>query len=172
MKETREEIKNEKLMIEREIEELQNVCVDMDDGHSIIVSFELYLTVIDGKVLAAITNTMSSQSCPLCGAMPSTFNRLGSAFLPEALTLKYGISPLHAWIRLFEFCLHLSYKLEIKTWQARGQKNKEIVLEKKRKVQKWMKETLGLIVDVPKQVLGTSNDGNTEIGRASCRERV
>ena len=160
-KETREEIKSEKFQVEKEIEELEEVCVDMEEGHKIVIRFALFLTVIDGKVLSAITDTRSSLACPLCGALPSSFNKTAASFVPNPQSLKYGISPLHAWIRMLEFCLHLSYKLEIRNWQARGQVNKDRVKKKKEDVQKWMKEALGLIVDVPKQGAGTSNDGNT-----------
>lgn len=122
------------------------------------------MTLIDGKVLAAVTQTASSQVCPICKVMPSTFNDLSNLdkrFISRRDNLKYGISPLHAWIRLFEFCLHLSYKLELKTWQARGVANKAIVKAKKLKIQQYMKEAMCLIVDMPKQTQGTSNDGNT-----------
>src|SRR5205814_6828983 len=68
---------------------------------------------------------------------------------------------LLAWIRSFEFILHLSYKLVIKEWQARGEGKKAKVSENKRKIQAEFKSKLGLIVDKPKPGYGSSNDGNT-----------
>ncbi|XP_076635462.1 uncharacterized protein LOC143348753 [Colletes latitarsis] len=41
--------------------------------------------------------------------------------------LRFGLSTLHTWIRFFECCLHLSYKLPIKKWQARSTEEKQIV---------------------------------------------
>ena len=46
--------------------------------------------------------------------------------------LEFGISWLHAWIRFFECCLHLSYRIEIKKWQIRGKDEKaEFEIRKK-----------------------------------------
>jgi len=33
-------------------------------------------------------------------------------------SLKFGLSTLHAWIQFFECLLHISYRLEIKTWSV------------------------------------------------------
>jgi len=33
-------------------------------------------------------------------------------------TYRFGLSVLHAHIRLFECLLHISYRLDIKTWQV------------------------------------------------------
>jgi hypothetical protein len=49
------------------------------------------------------------------------------------LNLKFGLSILHAWIWFFECLLHLSYKIGIKKCQARGDEEKKIVLENKKK---------------------------------------
>lgn len=71
------------------------------------------------------------------------------------------MSPLHAWIRFFECILHLSYKLEVSQWQARGEKNKIIMERNKKRIQEAFKLQMGLIVDKPKPVFGSTNDGNT-----------
>lgn len=78
------------------------------------------------------------------------------------LNLKFGLSILHAWIRFFECLLHLSYKIGIKKWQARGDEEKRKVLENKKRIQEDFKSKLGLLVDIPKCGYGIpSNDGNT-----------
>lgn len=123
------------------------------------------MTIIDGKVLSAILDVRSEMTCPICGANPKSFNELpnvgSSHFRPNAERLKFGISPLHAWIRCFEFCLHLSYKMEIKSWQVRKDKQSEFE-KKKRHLQSLLKEKMGLLVDIPKPGgSGTTNDGNT-----------
>ncbi|GBM60391.1 KRAB-A domain-containing protein 2 [Araneus ventricosus] len=56
--------------------------------------------------------------------------------------LTFGISPLHSWIRLMESVLHISHRLEIKTWQARGAEEKEKVPQKKKKYSKILSEVL------------------------------
>jgi hypothetical protein len=35
------------------------------------------------------------------------------------------MSSLNAWIRFFELCLNVSYRLDFKKWQARGDADKE-----------------------------------------------
>lgn len=72
------------------------------------------------------------------------------------------MSPVHAWIRIFECCLHISYRLDLKTWRIRGPVNKEKFAERKRQVQQNLWKKLGLRVDKPKSGgSGTTNDGNT-----------
>ena len=80
-----------------------------------------YYDIKDGKVLNVLTETKSSQSCPICGANPKQFLLIKDLKLsgsqPNINAFKYGISPLHAWIRCIEFVLNLSYRLPIKKWQ-------------------------------------------------------
>ena len=60
-----------------------------------------------------------------------------------------------------ECCLHLSYKLPIKKWQARTKEEKAKVQKQKSKIQKAFRDRTGLVIDMPKQSgFGTSNDGN------------
>lgn len=56
--------------------------------------------------------------------------------------------------------LHISYRLEIKSWQVRGTENKNIISKTKRYVHRFRSE-LGLLVDMPKQQTGDTNDSNT-----------
>ena len=80
----------------------------------------LELTMIDGKVATALSDvTESTLSCPVCGAKP----KLSRVLAQDSETtegLKYGLSTLHCWIRCMEWCLHVSYKLDIKQWRQRG----------------------------------------------------
>ena len=77
----------------------------------------------------------------------------------EYLTL--GLSPLHAWICMYECLLHIAYRLDFKCWQIRGQQNKKMAEDKKRYIQENFRKELGLLVDIPKQKTGNTNDGNT-----------
>ena len=74
--------------------------------------------------------------------------------------LKFGTSSLHAWIRFFECCLHLSYRLETKKWQIPGEKDKEILENRKKIIKRGFREQLGLIVIQPKPGYGSMNDRN------------
>lgn len=117
----------QKASIEAEIDMLQALEIDVGNIN-VRIHFSLFLTLIDGKVLNVITNTKSTQACPICHATPKQFNDLSnrsrSTFIPEPKSLQYGLSPLHAWIRFFECCLHISYRLDIKTWQVRTEDQK------------------------------------------------
>ena len=58
--------------------------------------------------------------------------------------------------------LHISYRLEIKKWQARGEEDQRKVQNKKQAIQDLLKNEMGLLVDKAKPGgSGTSNDGNT-----------
>jgi len=52
--------------------------------------------------------------------------------------LEYGVSPLHAWIRFFEFALKVSYRIGIDKWQVRGWSDKYLASKRKTKIlEKW-----------------------------------
>ena len=121
---------------------------------------------MDGKVTTMISPiTNATTSCTICGLTCSKLNSLRlvekvAKNLPDD-NLKHGLSILHLWIRSMECCLHISYRMEIKKWQARKE-DKEVVKEKQRKVQKELRQALQINVYIPKSGgSGTSNDGNT-----------
>lgn len=101
------------------------------------VKSTLIFCMIDGKICNSVSSCVSTQSCYLCGAKPSEMNKTDVILRKTVNTslLALGISPLHSWIRLMECILHISYKLNIKVWQARGTENQKIVQEKKKCVQ-------------------------------------
>lgn len=118
--------------------------------------------MIDGKVCNAVTNTASPQRCYLCQATSKHFNNIDEMIKKtiNEESVKFGMSTLHAWIRFFECCFHISYKLDIKKCQARTDKDKELTLIRKKNIQKGFREQLGLLVDEPKPGYGSSNDGS------------
>lgn len=74
---------------------------------------------------------------------------------------QYGLSTLHAWIRCMECLLHISYRLDFKTWQARDAISKDSMKNRKQTIQQKFRDEMGLLVDIVKQGSGTTNDGNT-----------
>lgn len=132
-------------------------------GKPVCVRYHLTLTMIDTKVCNSLTDTSSAMRCYICNCTSKEFNNVEKMLQKEVCSdnLKFGLSSLHCWIRCFEFLLHLSYKLEIKKWQARSTREKESVEKRKTAIQVAFKKQLGLNVDKPKQGSGTSNDGNT-----------
>jgi hypothetical protein len=130
-------------------------------GKALSAKYTLLMTMINGEVASAITNT-ASQTCHLCGTKPSQMNNIEDVVdlnVNEG-SLQYGISVLHPWIHMFGCLLHIAYRLEVKQWQVK--KNEKHLVEKgKKKIQEKFRQCLGLIVGLPKQGGGTSNDGNT-----------
>lgn len=154
--ETTEVSRTEEAYINKQIEEL--LPFDSQLGP---INFSLSLTMVDGKVCSALTET-SSMTCYICKAKISQMNEIKSLrekeIKPE--TFRFGLSVLHAYIRFFEFLLHVSYRLEIKVWKI--PKNQKASVEaRKQKIQKEFHQKMGLLVDIPRTGAGTTNDGNT-----------
>lgn len=152
----------EKNRVENEVKNLRKTTMLIEE-REVQVNHTLLFTMIDGKVCNAITETSSTQKCFICGASSRSFNDIDSMLTREVKTenLEFGLSVLHGWIRFFENLLHLAYKLPLKKWQARGDDDKIVVAENKKRIQKEFKDRCGLIIDKPKPGFGNSNDGNT-----------
>ena len=162
-RETAEVSREEQRRIEAEIAQLRPTVLMTSRGVRVEVSHQLQLTMVDGKVVGALTDTKSSASCTVCGATPRQMNDLSavSARPVRTDTYQYGLSTMHAWIRVFECVIHVSYRLTVKTW-AVGSKHKDAVSERKKQVQRRFREEMSLVVDQPKAGgSGTTNDGNT-----------
>lgn len=161
-KETASTAKLEKERVENEIKTLVDSTIKLKE-RIIKVNHILMLVMIDGKVCNAITDTLSTQRCYLCGATSKEFNSIDIMIARNANTesIKFGLSILHGWIRFFECLIHLSYKIPIKKWQARSDIEKQIVADTKSRIQKEFRQLTGLIIDQPKPGFGNSNDGNT-----------
>ena len=146
-----------------------NVTLDIDyemdaatpRKDNIKVSYDLQLTMVDQKVINALTETASSMRCYICKATPKMFNDIENLPPPSEENYKYGLSPLHKWIRCFEMLLHISYRIPIEKWRVSSDKDKELVAKQKQEVHDKFKSQLGLKVDEPKQGAGNTNDGNT-----------
>lgn len=165
VKETKEVTLNEKLAVEKEINLLKPFQTTIA-GVNISINYVLYLTMIDGKVLATINET-SSQRCYICDATPKDFNNLTNMsvrFQPKEGTLNFGVSVLHLWIRSFEWLLHVSYRLPVEKWQMRGQL-KFVMKNRKVELQTRFWKVMNLRVDYPTQ----GGNGNTNNGPLARR---
>lgn len=158
--ETADITKNEIKYIEDQIKQLTKTELRNSNG-VIYVLHTLVPTMVDAKVCNAATNTTSTMRCYICGKTSKDFNDFKATKTENPEALRFGLSTLHARIRLFETLLHIAYKLPLKKWQARGQIEKNIVKQTKKRIQIDFKEKIGLIVDVPKAGFGNSNSGNT-----------
>lgn len=152
---------NEINYIKSKIDALENSKFTTQEGLSANVKHTMLLTMVDAKVCNAATQTSSTMRCYICGATSKQFNDLNRKINVDVGALTFGLSILHARIRLFESVLHLSYKLPVKKWQLRSEADKSIVKEMKAVIQEKFRKETGLIVDVPKSGFGNTNDGNT-----------
>ena len=66
------------------------------------VTYDLRMTMVDGKIINAVTDTTSTQTCSICGAKPTDMNNLEDVYRRPQTNLQYGISSLHCWIRCLE----------------------------------------------------------------------
>lgn len=144
-------------------DEINNLLPSICNFNSaeVSVTHELMLTMVDGKVCNALTETHSSQKCYICGATPKMMNDEVRNFHSGENNYSFGLSTLHAWIRCFECLLHISYKLEIKKWQGRSAEDKAMIKERSDRIKQRFKNEMGLNVDKVKPGSGSSNDGNT-----------
>lgn len=152
--------------LEEKIKELHPIYIEISET-IIKVSFEQQLTMIDGKVANAITDTTSTWKCNICGKMSSQFNENSELTINEN-ALRFGISPLHARIRFLEFSLHLAYDIKYRNnpeHEYISVRNNadlhKLRKDEKKRIQVEFKEQLGLIIDKPLHCYGSSNDGNT-----------
>ncbi|XP_050312211.1 uncharacterized protein LOC126747535 [Anthonomus grandis grandis] len=161
--ETTELSVREKQYFDQQISDLQPTKLDIQ-GNNVFLKHILYFTMIDGKLCNAVTENTSTQRCYLCNLTSKDFNNIDKVLkqkIADESRFQFGLSSLHAWIRFFECLLHLSYKMEFKQWQARGQENKEKLANAKKRIQDLFFKEIGLLVDRPKPGFGSTNDGNT-----------
>lgn len=161
-KESADLITTEFNKIKQQIETLTPTKIALNDLDIIITSTMIFC-MVDGKSVMLYHHVLLPKICYLCGAKSTEMNNLNVISKKEIKTqfLSFRLSPLHSWIRLLECILHISYCLEIKTWQARGAENKKKISRKKKEAQEKFRRELGLLIDMPKQQTGNTNDGNT-----------
>lgn len=118
--------------------------------------------MVDGKVINTLSNS-SSQVCNICKCTPINKNNLEKIvnFKCNDEYLKYGLSPLHGWIKCLECMLHISYEQGILTSNKRATlEQKNSIANKKKEIQNGLWKKLGIKVDKVVQRKGTSNTGN------------
>lgn len=177
-KETSELVLQEKANVENEIKSLSPATTSTSDKKNISATTNFVLCLIDGKIVNIISHTNSSLKCPICKQPASKFNNLQIMLktpIMDKENLMHGISPLHAWIRVLEFLLHLGYKNDplVQTWRVKKKSPQgEIVNTRKTNIQIEIREKIGLLVDVVKPNSGTTNDGNTARTLLSDKNRA
>lgn len=161
-KENIETITREFNRMEAEINCLEATRVTFNDK-TVLVNHTLFKTMVDGKTCNAVMENRASSVCYICKASPKDMNNIELCLQKPSDTTaySYGLQSLHAHIRFMEALLHVSYKIENESWQARGSEEKLAVKNRKELLQNELRSELGILVDFPKQGGGNTNDGNT-----------
>lgn len=132
------------------------------NGNTFFVNHVFIMTMVDGKVCNATTGTKSTSKCYLCGATSREFNQMDFKKEINSDAMEFGLSILHARIRIFESILHLAYKLPVKKYgERKTEAEKNLEKERKLEIQTRFRQESGLLVDVPKSNFGNTNDGNS-----------
>jgi hypothetical protein len=112
-KENKETIEQEFQRLKKEMDELENFIVC--ESPSVQIKFSGLFTMIDGKVLCAITGSKTTE-CPLCHESGAELAKNEGSFeVKSSEFLNYGASPLHFGLRAFRTLLNIGYKQDFKT---------------------------------------------------------
>ena len=115
--ENKETINLENDRLSTEISNLE--CYLVSDNPKIQISYKGLMTLVDGKVVSAITNKNLTK-CTICDASRSEMAIGLGPFNPVSdQRLSFGLSPLHFSLRAFETLLHIGYKQDVKTFQVK-----------------------------------------------------
>lgn len=131
-KENVQNVKEEYMEVQKQILQLEPTMIILDNKEIKFKHIPI-CTMLDGKTVNILTDTLSSQACNVCKATPKELNDLDKLKdrVCDETTFRFGISVLHAHLRCYEYLLHIAYKLELKQWQARGENSKAKVKERK-----------------------------------------
>ncbi|GBP18914.1 hypothetical protein EVAR_20446_1 [Eumeta japonica] len=156
------DITNEEInYVENSIDNLVATKVDIE-GEKFLVHSQFVMTMVDGKVCNAATETTSTSRCYICGKTFKEFNNLKDKRRISKDTTEFGLSILHTRIHFFVSILHLAYKLPVKKHrQRKSEEEKQMEMNKKIEIQTRFRNETGLLVDMPKANFGNTNDGNT-----------
>lgn len=161
VKETTDVTKEEIQYVQKSIAKLNKSVITLK-GEEFSFSHKLKMSMIDGKVCNAATDTKSTSQCYICGATSKSFNDLTMKNTANPQALDFGLSVLHARIRIFESLIHLAYKLPVKKYRERKtEAEKALEAQKKAEIQERFRNETGLLIDMPKANFGNTNDGNT-----------
>lgn len=149
-------------LIKDKIEKLQPTKLTISDI-TFIVHVNMHLTMVDGKVCQALSDTPSSASCYICGAKPIEMNQLERVKEKRDNTSHYefGLSTLHMWIKFMECILHIGYRLDFCKRSAVTDEQKRMKNEVKERICTEFRKELGLLIDISNQETGNTNSGNT-----------
>ena len=102
-----------------------------------IVTTEIKLTIVDGKVCTALSDSLLSSICYICKATPTEINNLESVKQKKKIVSNFeiGFSTLHVWIKFIKRILYIAYRLEIRrNWRIAKKEDKETMQKTKKRI--------------------------------------
>lgn len=144
MKETPQTSKQEYDKMNKKIRELKETTFSIN-GFNVQCSHKLFSTMVDGKMLNAVSENSSNSRCPICLAKPTEMNHheaLEKMYCNEDL-YEFGVSSLHCWIRFMECLLHISYRLGFQKWSIKTNEHKLEANTAKEKIQNAFRKKKG-----------------------------
>ena len=140
------------------MDELREILIS--ENPRITLSFSGLFTLIDGKVLCAVTGAKTMQ-CPLCHKNGPELAKNEDPFeVTSDQFLTYGASILHFGLRAFSTLLQIGYKQDFKSHRVTKEHSAKYEARKV-KVKEDFKRDLQLIVD------SSSGPGNTLSGNVA-----
>lgn len=130
--------------MEKQISQLKRVIIPINESN-VQCSYKLFSTMLDGKMLNAISSNPSNSRCPICRAKPTQMNNdeeLKKIDCNEEL-YAFGMTSLHCWIRFLECVLHISYRLTFKKWAITTTENKAKAKKTKERIQRAFRKEKG-----------------------------
>jgi len=106
--------------LNKEINDLMPHKFKMANGKMTKVKFNVSQTLFDGKCINIIVGNKASSRCPMCLRTAHNFGNLDDDFSPRKSSLKFGLGLLHDEIKASEHLLHISYRINLKTWDIRN----------------------------------------------------
>jgi len=122
-KETAQLALNEERHYKEQIDKLNHTVCDINNKR-IEVKHSLQLTIVDGKICNALSDT-SAVKCYICNAKLTEMNDLEKCLEKNVNknSFEFGLSPLHSYIRFFKYFLNGAFRLDQKSWQRRENSN-------------------------------------------------
>ncbi|KAL7290927.1 hypothetical protein TKK_0015654 [Trichogramma kaykai] len=158
-KENNEAINQEIERINYEIDHLKVHNFKLDNDKTVRFKYDVYKTLFDGKCVNTLVKNNATCRCPMCLKTTHQFGNPACDFTPLKSSLSFGLSSLHAEIKVFEHLLHISYRLELGEWDIRADMQDRFK-ERKKKIQDILYTKIGVKVDLCLQGHGTTNTGN------------
>lgn len=128
-------------------------------------------TMLDGKLVNAVTQKKSTRSCNIWGVRPkriNDFNRL--LFRPNESFYKLGLPVLHSKINSMKNMFNIATHLEFKKAEANTEDHKRVREIAKLRIQNQLRDELSIWVEFLRIGTGTSSTGNFWLKLRKCVE--